>query len=151
MQCSKSQLLHSAWTLHTIPRVWTAFLLLLLFNSLRFVFLSVPFFSCGNFVNEPLVCLPPFSRWFPAFLTWLPVSLSPSFSLSTIRDFSSHRSNKELLRSLLFIWAPVYSCTLWLRPSISLHSPRIWAHIGHIGQQDRRHLSSLCNPPPPSQ
>jgi hypothetical protein len=32
--------------------------------------------------------------------------------------FSYHRLNMDLVRSQKFIWAPVYSCTHWLRPRI---------------------------------
>ncbi len=64
-----------------------------------------------------------------------------------------HRLNIELdLQSLKFIWAPVYSCTHWLKPRNSPLLP----HLGEgaiLVSQDRRHLfvspwvSPVLHPP----
>ncbi len=57
-------------------------------------------------------------------------------SLSRPQVSKQHRLN---IRSPKFIWAPVYSCTHWLRPR---NFPCVWAYIR--GQQ--RQTTSLCNP-----
>ncbi len=47
------------------------------------------------------------------------------------------------VRSSKFIWAPVFSCTDWLRPRNPISSPSIWAHIrGRYwsAKMCRRHL-----------
>ncbi len=46
---------------------------------------------------------------------------------------------KYRIRSPKFIWAPVYSCTHWLRPR-NPPSLRIWALRALLVSRDRRHL-----------
>jgi hypothetical protein len=53
------------------------------------------------------------------------------------------------VRSPKFIWAPVYSCTHWLRPRNSPPPPAFGlTYEGAIGQP--RETTSLCNPLPAS-
>ena len=62
-----------------------------------------------------------------------------NFTFNTV----DHRLNMENGdRSLKFIWAPVYSCTHWLRPRNSPPPPAFGLTYGDdIGQpRDRRHL-----------
>ena len=64
-----------------------------------------------------------------------------SWSSSGLVKARGHRV-KYGVRSPKVIWAPVYSCTHWLRTSQPSPSPHVWAHIlrAILVRQDRRHL-----------